>query len=96
MKLELIPTSEVPGAAELGPPGLLLPSPRPEFKETPVGSKVGVWSAGALQAKGWDGPSLGMSHSSCSAVNVGGPSLLSDTVAGGGGRESIGREKPAD
>ncbi len=51
---------------------------------------------GCLQAEGWACPSLGMSHSSCWAVNIGGggPSLPSDRVVGGGcGGESIGGKK---
>ncbi len=46
---------------------------------------------GCLQAEGWACPSLGMSHSSCWAVNIGGgPPIPSDRVlgVGGGGGES--------
>ncbi len=79
---------------------LALSSPRPEVKGSVAGPRTG--SAAALQAAGWEGPSLGMSHSSCSAVNVGvgvgGTSLLSEPSVGGksllsepviGGGESI-------
>ncbi len=64
-------------AAELLP---ALSSPRPEVKGSVAGRSTG--STAALQAARWEGPSLGMSHSSFSAVNVGvgigGTALLSE------------------